>query len=102
MIWLFKVNDVYWSNKIKINDYFTFCTNDINFDITKYDVSLYFGTAEYYLLDVSNNKLIYKLECYGKNRNPIRSLVPVKSEIYNIIRIFYLNTLRINKLKTII
>jgi len=33
MIWLFKVNDVYWDNKPKVNEFYTFDVDDIHFDI---------------------------------------------------------------------
>ena len=59
MIWLFKVNDVYWDNKPKVNEFYTFDVDDIHFDITQYDVSLYFPTASYYLLNESNEDELY-------------------------------------------
>lgn len=90
MIWLFKVDEVFWNNKPKVNAYYKFGINDIEFDITKYHISLYFDTANYYLLNVSNDSEIYRLNFVGEG-NPIRTLVPYTSEIYDIIRNFYIN-----------
>lgn len=89
MIWLFRVDEVFWSDKPKVKEYYTFDSNDIEFDITQYEVSLYFETSSYYLLSDSNNKEIYKLRFVGVNRNPIRELVLNNSEIYDIIQKFY-------------
>lgn len=91
MIWLFEVDEVFWDNKPKVNEYYTFDTNDIEFDIAKYDVSLYFGTAGYYLLSESNDKEIYQLRFVGVDINPVRLPVSDKSEIYDIVRNFYTN-----------
>lgn len=90
MIWLFKVDEVFWNNKPKVNTYYKFDINDIGFDITKYHISLYFGTANYYLLNESNDSEIFRLNCIGE-RNPIRTLVSDTSEIYDIIKNFYIN-----------
>jgi hypothetical protein len=89
MIWLFKVNDVYWDNKPKVNEYFTFDVDDIHFDINKYDISLYFPSADYFLLSDSNEDDVYQLRLESINRNPIRVLIPNSSEIYGIIKEFY-------------
>jgi hypothetical protein len=95
MIYLFKVNEVFWNDKPKINDYFTFDTNDIEFDVTKYDISLYFPTADYYLHYLNDAEYfltteeIYQLKYVG-NKNPMRILVPKDNEIYNIIREFHI------------
>ena len=90
MIWLFKVDEVFWNNTPKINDYYTFDTNDVEFDITQYDISLYFSTAYYYLHSDSNIGEIYQLRYVG-NKNPMRTLVSKDSEIYNMIREFHIN-----------
>ena len=90
MIYLFKVDEVFWNNTPKVNDYYTFDTNDIEFDITKYDISLYFSLADYYLHSDSNLEEIYHLRYLG-NKNPMRILVSKENEIYNIIRDFYIN-----------
>lgn len=88
MIWLFKVNEVFWNNKPKINEYYIFDTNDIQFDITQYDISLYFGLADYYLLNDSNKKLYY-LRFSNVDVNPIRILVSESTEIYDDVRNFF-------------
>jgi hypothetical protein len=90
MIWLFKVDEVFWNNTPKINDYYTFDTNDVEFDITQYDISLYFPTADYYLHSDSNMEEIYQLNFVGMYKNPMRTLVSKDSEIYNIIREFHI------------
>ena len=91
MIFLFRVNEVFWDNKPKVNEYYTFDTNDIEFDISKYDISLYFGVADYYLIEDSNDHEIYYLRYVGVNSNPIRKLVSENSEMYGIVRNFYIN-----------
>ena len=78
MIWIFKVNEVFWNNKPKVNEYFTFDVDDIHFDITEYDVSLYFGLADYFLL---------RLESI--NRNPTRVNITEQTEMCNLIKEFY-------------
>jgi len=90
MIWLFKVDEVFWNNRSKINDYYTFDTNDVEFDITQYDISLYFSTADYYLHSDSNMEEIYQLRYIG-NKNPMRTLVSKDNEIYNMVREFHIN-----------
>lgn len=95
MIYLFKVDEVFWNDKPKINDYFTFDTNDIEFDVTQYDIDLYFPTADYYLHYMNDAEYfltteeIYQLRYVG-NKNPMRILVPKDNEIYNIIREFHI------------
>ena len=89
MIWLFKVNEVFWNNKPKVNEYFTFDVDDIHFDITEYDVSLYFGLADYFLLSDSNEEDVYQLRLESINRNPIRVIIPKNTEMYRIIKEFY-------------
>jgi hypothetical protein len=91
MIWLFKVNEVFWNNKPKVNDYYTFDTEDTEFDIIQYDVPLYFGLANYYLLNELNDNELYYLQYVTVNKNPMRILVSKDNEIYNIIRDFYVN-----------
>ena len=91
MIWLFKVDEVFWNDTLKVKEYYTFDTNDIEFDITQYDISLYFGTANYYLLNDSTNEEVYNLRFVGVNSNPMRSLVSNDSEIYSIVREFYID-----------
>jgi len=90
MIWLFKVDEVFWNDTPKVNEYYTFDTNDVEFDITQYDISLYFGTANYYLLNDSTNEEVYNLRFVGVNSNPMMSLVSNDSEIYSIVREFYI------------
>jgi hypothetical protein len=91
MIWLFKVDEVFWKNTPKINDYYTFDTNDVEFDITQYDISLYFPTADYYLHSDSNMEEIYHLNFVGMYKNPMRTLVSKNNEIYNVVREFHIN-----------
>ena len=90
MIWLFKVDEVFWNNTPKINNYYTFDTNDVEFDITQYDISLYFPTADYYSHSDSNMEEIYQLRYIG-NKNPMRTLVSKDNEIYNMVREFHIN-----------
>ena len=90
MIWIFRVNNVYWGNIREVNQYYKFDIEDTNFDITQYDFDLYFPTADYYLLNESDNKEIYNLMFVAQNANPDRIAVPKDYEIYNIIRDFYL------------
>lgn len=89
VIWLFKVNEVFWNDTPKINDYYTFETDDIDFDITKYDISLYFAIANYYILNDSNEEEIYSLRLIYSSGNPMRVLLSKDDEIYNIIREFH-------------
>jgi hypothetical protein len=91
MIWLFKADEVFWNNKPKVNDYYTFDTEDTEFDIIQYDVPLYFGLANYYLLNELNDNELYYLQYVTVNKNPMRILVSKDNEIYNIIRDFYVN-----------
>ena len=89
MIWLFKVDEVFWKNKPKVNDYYLFKVDDINFDITQYDLPLYYELAKYYLLSDSDEDNIYQLQFEAMNKNPKRKLIPENCEIYNIIKDFY-------------
>jgi hypothetical protein len=103
MIWLFRSNEVFWGNKPKVNEYFLFDVNDINFDITKYDISLYFPIADYFILSDSNDDEIYLLKYNVSNVNPIRykldPLVGISSEYYSMIKSFYNTELRDTKIK---
>jgi len=90
MIWLFKVDEVFWNNTPKINEYYAFDTNDVEFDIIQYDISLYFPTADYYLHSDSNMEEIYQLRYIG-NKNPMRTLVSKDNQIYNMVREFHIN-----------
>ena len=89
MIWLFKVDEVFWNNTPKVNEYYTFDGDDIDFDINQYDVSLYFETSNYYLLSNSNEEEIYFLSFNGVNMNPRRVLLQKDDKIYNVIRKSY-------------
>jgi len=89
MIWIFKVNEVFWNNKPKVNEYFTFDVDDIHFDITEYDVSLYFGLADYFLLSDSNEEDVYQLRLESINRNPTRVNITEQTEMCNLIKEFY-------------
>ena len=99
MIWMFKMDEVFWNNKPKVDEHYLFDTDDINFDILNYDISLYFTTAEYYILSESNDKEIYKLSHSGSDVNPYRKLIWEGSEYYRIIREFYISRKRDNKLR---
>jgi hypothetical protein len=90
MIWLFKVNEVFWNNKPKVDKYYVIDTEDINFDINQYNISLYFATASYFLLNEFNNDEIYYLR-YNGNTNPIRVLLDKSDEYYKVIQNFYLD-----------
>ncbi len=94
MIWLFKLDEVFWNNKPEVNQHFVFNIDDINFDmypyLYQYSISLYFATANYYLLSESNDKEIYLLHFIGLDTNPSRTLISEESEIYDIVRSFYL------------
>jgi hypothetical protein len=90
MIWLFKSDESFDSllrNKRKVDEYFIFDVNDINFDITKYDISLYFGTSKYFLLDESNGN-VYFLQFKGSG-NPNRFKLLEGSPYCNMIKSFY-------------
>lgn len=99
MIWLFRSNEVFWGNKPKVDEYFLFDINDINFDITKYDISLYFAIADYFILSDSNDDEIYLLKYNVSNVNPIRYKLDISSEYHNIIKSFYNTELRDIKIK---
>lgn len=86
MIWLFKIDEVFWDTKPKVNDYFLFDVEDSYFDITDYDISLYFGTAHYYILNEADGKIYYLR--YVGNKNPDRILVE-NSETIQIIKEYY-------------
>lgn len=101
MIWLFKMDEVFWGANPTVDEHYLFDTNDISFDITRYDISLYFATAEYFILSESNDEEIYLLKYNGTDLNPGRLLVAVGSIYYTIIREFYMSKKRDNKLKEI-
>lgn len=101
MIWLFRIDEVFNGDKSKVNRHYTFDTDDINFDIDKYDITLYFATGNYCLLNESNDKKIYNL-FYTGNRNPHRGLVEEGSVYYNIVRSYYIETIRDIKIDSII
>ncbi len=89
MIWLFKIDEVFWCNKPKVNEFYTFDVDDIHFDITEYDISLYFGLADYFLLSDSNEDDVYQLRLESINRNPTRVIIPKNTEMCSIIKEFY-------------
>lgn len=102
MIWLFRVDEVFWGNKPKVNKHYLFDTNDINFDITKYDISLYFATSNYFLIDESNDKEIYYLIFNSTDSNPIRRSIGNRSEFYNVVKSYYIEYMRDEKINEII
>lgn len=79
MIWLFKVNEVFWGNKPEVNDYYLFEEDDINFDITKYDITLYFPTANYFLLK-SPNEIFFLEPPRGSSTNSYQN--PNRIKLY--------------------
>jgi hypothetical protein len=89
MIWLFKIDEVFWNNKPKVNEFYTFDVDDIHFGITEYDISLYFGLADYFLLSDSNEDDVYQLRLESINGNPTRVIIPKNTEMYSIIKEFY-------------
>lgn len=98
MIWLFKVNEVFWDDKPKVNEHYFFEEEDINFDFTKYDIWLYFATAHYFILSESNDTEIYSLRFVASDVNPKRELISKDTEVYDIVRNFYLQKNREVKL----
>ena len=100
MIWMFRIDDVLWDQPLKVDDYYLFDEDDINFDITKYDISLYLATSEYFLLSESNDTDVYALMNVGSHINPKRFLVNNKSpHTYKVVKDFYITQKRLNKLK---
>lgn len=97
MIWIFKVDEVFW-NKPKVDEYYRFDTDDTNFNINQYDISLYFGTTDYFLLNELNCDEVYQLRYIGGDVNPIRMKIDSESEYHNLIRNFYTSQLREDKL----
>jgi hypothetical protein len=88
MIWLFKINEVFWDNKPKINEHYLIDSNDIDSNITQHGISLYFATANYFILNDCKDKEIYYLQYVG-NSNPIKVLVESSDNYYNIIQNYY-------------
>lgn len=82
MIWLFK------SDELKVDEYFIFDVNDINFDITKYDIPLYFNHSKYFLLDESNDG-VYFLQFKGRGVNPNRFKLLEGSPYHKMVKSFY-------------
>ena len=93
MIWLFKIDEVFWGNKPTVNEYYYFPNeSDIEFDINLYDISLYMGLADYYVLNDVNPDEIYRLYYSGENSNPDRLLLNKNTDYYNVISNYYVNT----------
>lgn len=91
MIWLFKIDEVFWDNKPKVDEHYLFDIDDIGFDITLYDISLYLATSNYFLLNDTNDDEIHFLQVGGTNSNPNRVLVAKNSEYYNIVISYYID-----------
>ena len=87
MIWLLKVNEVFWEQEPEVNEYYRFDTDDVNFDICQYDISLYFASSSYYLFNDSNG-CIYWLRFVGHNLNPSRIATWNESKINGVIIAF--------------
>ena len=90
MIWLFKIDEVFWNNKPKVNEFYTFDVDDIHFDITEYDISLYMSTSNYFLLSDTNHSEIYSLQYSGLNSNPSRLLIGKNTDYYNVVSHYYI------------
>lgn len=92
MIWLFKIDEVFWGNKPKVTEHYVFPDVDnIEFDITQYDISLYMATANYFLLNDTNPDEIYSLQYSGTNSNPSRLLVGKNTDYYNVVSNYYID-----------
>ena len=100
MIWLFKIDEVFWIPK-EVNEYYLFDTNDIDFDIDQYHIDLYIGTSNYYFLSEDNDQEIYMLR-YPSPRNGTRLVISFTSETYKTIRSFYIKTQRDKKINKIL
>lgn len=96
MIWLFRVDEVFWGNKPKVKEHYLFNEDDILFDI-----SLYFGNCNYYLMSDLCDSEIYSLEFIGVNKNPQRLLLDSNLKIYDIVRKFYIQQKRDKNLNSI-
>lgn len=94
MIWLFEVNEVFWNEKPKVNKVFVFDGDDVHFDITQYDISLYFALSDYFILSSSTDGDIYQLRFKSVSENPSRLILPQNTEMYNTIRQFYIDELK--------
>jgi hypothetical protein len=91
MIWLFKIDEVFWGDKLKVNEVYLFDVDDIGFDITLYDISLYLATSNYFLLNDTNPDEIYYLQYSGTNCNPSRLLVGKNTDYYNVVSNYYID-----------
>ncbi len=94
MIWLFKIDEVFWGNKPKVNECYVFLdVDDIEFDISLYDISLYMSLANYFLLSDTNPDEIYRLRsailANSGGNNPTRLLVSKDSDYYNVVSNYY-------------
>ena len=104
MIWLFKIDEVFKSDKPKVNDLFD--VNDIGFDITLYDahrdISLYMDTPTYFLLSDTNPEEIYYLDYSGlqKGVGPVRNVIK-DTYYYNVVSNYYRQQYRENQLNQI-
>jgi hypothetical protein len=92
MIWLFKINEVFWGDKPKVNEHYVLPDIDnIEFDITLYDISLYMATANYFLLNDTNPDEIYYLQYSGINSNPSRLSVGKNTDYYYVVSNYYID-----------
>jgi len=98
MIWLFKIDEVFWNNKPKVNEHYMFPNvDDVEFDITLYDISLYMSTSNYFLLSDTNPSEIYSLQYSGLNSNPSRLLIGKNTDYYNVVSHYYIEKSKQNK-----
>ena len=86
MIYLYKVFGGVSGKTPNIVDYYRFNTDDIEFDMLSYDISLNMVTYDYYLLSDTNIDEIYYLSFVNFDTNPKRILISKDDEIYNLIR----------------
>lgn len=98
MIWLFRVKHLHWGETEKVNEYYLFDVDDINFDLTEYDVSLYFPSSNYYLMNDVDSEKVYVLLFDGLKRNQLSN----KDKAYGIVKDFYSKEKRITNIKKIL
>lgn len=104
MVWLFRirpgeVKHLYWGETEKVNEYYLFDVDDINFDLTEYDVSLYFTSYKYYLMNDADSEKIYVLFFDGiLNKRQLSN----KDKAYGIVKDFYTKEKRVKNIEKIL
>lgn len=99
MVWLFRIKHVYWGKAEKINEYYLFDVNDVNFDLTEYNISLYFGSYNYYLMNDADSEKIYVLFFDGILS---KKQLSNKDESYGIVKDFYTKEKRVTNIEKIL